>query len=105
MVKHLPVFGERGKESITLRQLLTHSAGLKPWRAYHEVLLEKERKTGEQLIATPEAREFVIDRTLRSGLVHEPGQAAVYGDLDFIALGALVEAVTQQPLDESYNFV
>jgi CubicO group peptidase (beta-lactamase class C family) len=33
-------------------------------------------------------------------LVHEPGEAAVYGDLDFIALGALVEAVVQQPLDE-----
>jgi CubicO group peptidase (beta-lactamase class C family) len=96
----LPAFSERDKHGVTLRHLLTHSSGLKPWRAYHELLLEKERKTGERVIATPEARDFVIDRTLRSGLVHDPGEAAVYGDLDFITLGAVVEAVTQQPLDE-----
>ena len=34
-----------------------------------------------------------------SGLVHEPGAAAVSGDLDFVTLGAVVEAVTHQPLD------
>jgi CubicO group peptidase (beta-lactamase class C family) len=97
--KLLPAFSERDKDGVTLRHLLTHSSGLKPWRAYHELLIEKQRKTGERILATPEARELIIDRTLRSGLVHEPGEAAVYGDLDFIALGALVEAVAQQPLD------
>ena len=96
----LPSFAEREKSGVTLRHLLTHSSGLKPWRAFHELLLEKERKTGERLLGTPAARESVIDRTLRSGLVHEPGAAAVYGDLDFIALGAVVEAVSRQPLDE-----
>jgi CubicO group peptidase (beta-lactamase class C family) len=100
VAKHLPAFAERDKEAVTLRHLLTHSSGLKPWRAFHEPLLERERKTGERIIGTPEARERVIDRSVRSGLVHEPGTAAVYGDLDFITLGALVEAVTRQPLDE-----
>jgi CubicO group peptidase (beta-lactamase class C family) len=100
VAKHLPAFAERAKEGIRVRHLLAHASGLKPWRAYHEVLLEKERKTGERLIATPAAREFIVDRTLRSAAVHEPGEAAVYGDLDFIALGALVEAVARQPLDE-----
>jgi CubicO group peptidase (beta-lactamase class C family) len=97
--KYLPLFSERDKDGVTLRHLLTHSSGLKPWRAFHELLLEKERKTGEQLMATPAAREFVIDRVLRSGLVHESGAAAVYGDLDFIALGAVVEAVAHCGLD------
>lgn len=97
--KVLPSFSERDKDGVTLRHLLTHSSGLKPWRGFHELLLEKERKTGERLIGTPAAREFVLDRVLRSGLVHEPGVAAVYGDLDFIALGAVVEAVVHQPLD------
>lgn len=98
--KTLPAFAERDKGSLTLRHLLTHSSGLKPWRAFHELLLEKERKTGERLIGTPEARELVIDRIVRSGRIHEPGAAAVYGDLDFIVLGAVVEAVTRQPLDD-----
>ena len=97
--KYLPAFSDRDKDGVTLRHLLTHSAGLKPWRAFHELLLQKERKTGEAWIATPAARELVVDRVLRSGLVHEPGAAAVYGDLDFIALGAVVEAVAHQPLD------
>ena len=100
VAKYLPLFSERGKEAVTIRHLLSHSSGLKPWRAYHEMFLQKERKTGERLIGTPEARASVIDRTARSALVHEPGEAAVYGDLDFIVLGAVVEAVGGQRLDE-----
>ena len=98
--KFLPDFAERGKEAVTLRHLLTHSSGLKPWRGFHDLLLDKERRTGERLIGTPAAREFVLERVLRSALVHEPGAAAVYGDLDFIVLGAVVEAVARRPLDE-----
>ncbi|MGH0031193.1 MAG: serine hydrolase domain-containing protein [Myxococcota bacterium] len=97
--KYLPVFSERDKDAVTIRHLLTHSSGLKPWRGFHELLIERERKTGEKLLCTPEAREFVIERVLRSGLVHDPGDAAVYGDLDFITLGAVVEAVSHQSLD------
>jgi len=100
VAKYLPLFAERGKEAVTIRHLLTHSSGLKPWRAYHEIFLQKERKTGETLIGSPEARASVIDRTVRSALVHEPGEAAVYGDLDFIVLGAVVEAVGGQRLDD-----
>ncbi len=100
VAKYLPSFSERNKDEVTVRHLLTHSSGLKPWRAYHEMLLDKERKTGEILIGTPEARELIIDRTVRSALVHEPGAAAVYGDLDFIVLGAVVEAVSHQRLDD-----
>ncbi|MHA7837049.1 MAG: serine hydrolase domain-containing protein, partial [bacterium] len=100
VAKTLPTFAERGKEAVTIRQLLCHAAGLKPWRAFHELLIQKERKTGERLLGTPEGREWILDRILRSGLVHEPGQAAVYGDLDFIVLGAVVEAISKQPFDE-----
>jgi CubicO group peptidase (beta-lactamase class C family) len=99
VAKHLPHFAERDKEAVTIRQLLTHAGGLKPWRPFHELLLERERKKGEKLIGTPEAREMIVDRICRSALVHDPGAAAVYGDLDFIVLGALVETVADTPLD------
>jgi CubicO group peptidase (beta-lactamase class C family) len=99
VAKHLPTFAEREKGGVSIRHLLTHSSGLRPWRGFHELLLDRERKTGERLIGTPEAREWVLDRVLRSALVHAPGEAAVYGDLDFMVLGALVEAVAQEPLD------
>jgi len=99
VAKVLPAFGDRDKEAVTLRHLLTHSAGLKPWRAFHELMIKKERKSLDRFLGTPEGREWILDRVVRSGLVHEPGEAAVYGDLDFIAVGAVVEAVTQQSLD------
>ena len=99
VAKFLPAFAEREKEGVTLRHLLTHSAGLKPWRGYHEPMLEKERKTGERILCTAEGREWILDRVLRSARVHEPGEAAVYGDLDFIVLGALVEKVSGLPLE------
>jgi len=100
VAKSLPSFADRGKEAVTVRHLLCHSAGLKPWRGFHELLIQKERKTGERLIGTKEGREWILDRVLRSALVHEPGEAAVYGDLDFIVLAALVEAVSRQSFDE-----
>ncbi len=100
VAKTLPTFGDRGKEEVTIRHLLTHSAGLKPTREFHELLIQKERKSGERFLGTPEGREWILDRVLRSGLVHETGAAAVYGDLDFIVLGALVEEISKQPLDE-----
>jgi CubicO group peptidase (beta-lactamase class C family) len=98
--KHLPHFGQREKEAVTLRHLLTHSSGLKPWVPFYEMAREKELKKGEVIIRSADAREFVLDRICRSKLVHEPGAAAVYGDLDFIILGAVIEEVTGQSLDQ-----
>ncbi len=95
----LPAFGERGKQDITARHLLTHSSGLRPWRAYHADLRERELRRGVTLLGTPEARESILNRVLRSAPVHAPGEATVYGDLDVIALGALVEAAAGEPLD------
>ncbi len=97
--KYLPAFGQRDKESVTLRHLLTHSSGLKPWLPCHELAREKELKKGDVIIRSADARDFVLDRICRSKLVHEPGAAAVYGDLDFIVLGALIEEVSGQSLD------
>jgi CubicO group peptidase (beta-lactamase class C family) len=99
VAKHLPAFAEREKEGVTVRHLLTHSSGLRPLRFFHEDLLERERKKGERWLGQPEVRDWVVERICKSKLVHAPGEAAVYGDLDFIALGALVEAVAREPLD------
>lgn len=99
VARYLPAFGAQGKAQLTLRHLLTHSSGLRPWRPYHELLLERERKKHVKLIGTAEARRYVLDSIFRSALVHESGTAAVYGDLDFIVLGALVEEITGETLD------
>jgi CubicO group peptidase (beta-lactamase class C family) len=100
VAKVLPHFAEREKEGVTFRHLLTHSSGLKPWRPFHEALLERERKTGERVLGTPAAKEWILESICRSALVHAPGEAAVYGDLDFIVLGAALEKLSGRPLDE-----
>lgn len=99
VAKVLPVFAQGDKELVTFRHLLTHSAGLKPWRGFHELLRDREKKSFDRLVQTPAGREWILDRVLRSGLVHELGEAAVYGDLDFITLGAAVEAISGKRLD------
>jgi CubicO group peptidase (beta-lactamase class C family) len=100
VAKVLPHFGERDKENVTFRHLLTHSSGLKPLRDFYEPLAERERKSGERLLTTPAAKAWVIESICRSALVHAPGEAAVYGDLDFITLGAAIEQLVGRALDE-----
>jgi CubicO group peptidase (beta-lactamase class C family) len=95
----LPEFAAHGKEKVTVRHLLTHSSGLRPWRAYYDDLREREQRKGERLLGTPEGRESIVRRILQTVLVHEPGEAAVYGDLGFIVLGELVERVSGASLD------
>ncbi len=95
----LPAFGERGKQAITIRHLMTHSSGLRPWRAFHADLREREQKRRVHLMGTQEARESIIGRILRGAPVHEPGEATVYGDLDFIVLAALVEKISGEAFD------
>jgi CubicO group peptidase (beta-lactamase class C family) len=95
----LPAFAARGKEKVTFRHLLTHSSGLRPWRAYYLDLREKALRRGEPPPSGDVAREMVIDRICKSSLVHEPGEASVYGDLDFIVLGAALEQIAGERLD------
>jgi CubicO group peptidase (beta-lactamase class C family) len=90
-----PPFAERDKhkEPITFRHLLTHSAGLKAWAPYHEDVAARDRKRGTRALGTPEALPYVLERIAMSGLIHEVGEASVYGDLGFITLGEIVERV------------
>lgn len=73
-----------GAERITLRHLLTHSAGLPA-----EGIGWREGITGEAL------RERVLASVLRAA----PGDQHLYSDVGFIAVGTLLERVSGSPLD------
>jgi CubicO group peptidase (beta-lactamase class C family) len=85
-----------GHRPATVRQLLTHTAGLPqmvhPSRAYKPILGETVR-FGQQL---PTLAEFY-----RGGLhlVAEPGTRCTYSNHGFATLGQLVQDVTGTPLD------
>jgi len=76
------------KARITIRHLLVHASGLPAWRPLH---------------ASARGREAVLAAALETPLEASPGTRAVYSDLGFIALGAILEAVGGEPLDRLFE--
>lgn len=81
---YLPAFRGPAKDSVTVRHLLTHSAGLHPWKPlyYHA--------------AMPQETYAYISRL---PLAYPVGKARHYSDLGFMLLGYLIEEAGGQPLD------
>jgi CubicO group peptidase (beta-lactamase class C family) len=81
---YLPEFDRTDKSMITIRELLTHTAGLPAWRPLY-LLAEDEPERAAGAIAS-------LD------LEYKPGTRVVYSDLGFIALGMLLTRLTGHPL-------
>lgn len=82
---YLPEFGVNGKEHITIRQLLTHTSGLRP-----DPILPPGTKGYEAVL-----RIIYADRP-----VEPPGIRFLYSDCNFIVLGELVHRLSGMPLDQ-----
>lgn len=89
VAKYLPEFAANGKETVTIRELLTHYSGLPP-----DVDLKDDWG-----LATPDKAEG-IRRAFAAALVTTPGTHFEYSDINFITLGALIEKLSGQTLDE-----
>ncbi len=85
LAKYLPEFAQNGKEDITIRQLLTHYSGLAP----------------DLDLTTPwEGKQTAFQMAFAEPPATTPGSGFVYSDINFIMLGALVEKVSGETLDE-----
>lgn len=81
---YLPAFSGGYKDSVTVRQLLTHRSGLPSGRELW------------RLASSPdEARRYVLDTPLEC----RPGDCYIYSDLGADVLGMVVEAVSGERLD------
>jgi uncharacterized protein YbbC (DUF1343 family)/CubicO group peptidase (beta-lactamase class C family) len=85
VAKYLPEFAQNGKEDITVRQLLTHYSGLAP---------DLDLKTAW------EGKETAYRMAFAETPQDAPGSKFSYSDINFIVLGALVEGVSGERLDE-----
>ncbi len=81
---YIPEFGRYGKESLTIRHLLTHASGLRPdldmsleFASYDEAIA----RAAEEIPTSP------------------PGDRFVYSDINFLLLGEVVHRVSGEPLD------
>lgn len=82
--KYLLEFRGAGKEAITVRQLLTHTSGLRP---------------GIGVSSSWSGVEGAMRVIAAESLPAKPGTAVRYSDLNFILLGEVVSRVSGQPLN------
>lgn len=83
--KYIPGFDKLAKSAITIRHLLTHTAGLYDW--YPMFYLSSKRKTTYDLIHS-------------LPLKYPVGKQRSYSDLGFTLLGEIIEKVSGLSLDE-----
>jgi CubicO group peptidase (beta-lactamase class C family) len=83
--RYLPAFGGEGKDTVTIRQLLAHIAGLPAHRKYYEELSD-----------AGQARAAAVAEPLECA----PGTVVCYSDVGFITAGELASAVAGCRLDE-----
>jgi CubicO group peptidase (beta-lactamase class C family) len=86
----IPEWSGPGREPVTIRHLLAHSAGLAEWLP---------------LFRTCTGRAEFEQAICRVALEYAPGSAAVYSDLGFILLGFIVEDAGRAPLNAQFEQV
>jgi CubicO group peptidase (beta-lactamase class C family) len=85
VMKYIPEFGNKGKEKITVRNLLLHNGGLPAFK---------------RLYLTCKSPDEVLDSVYHTEMIYRTGDSTVYSDFDFIVLGKIIEKVSGQSLDE-----
>lgn len=73
------------KKTITVRHLLTHTAGFEPFRLFYEMDCSVESRW---------------DSVFQSELITKPGVNTVYSDIGLMVMGKIVESVTGMPQNE-----
>ena len=86
VVEYLPEFGQNGKSRITIRHLLTHTAGLIPFRPFHQIGIV--------------SRQALIDTVMAEKLLYEPGTESRYSDLGMITLMLVIEEISGEPFSD-----
>ena len=84
VTNYWPGFGAHGKDSITVRQLLTHMSGLRP-DIDNAVVWSGEQQA--------------LARIVSDHPIAPPGSRFIYSDLNFIVLGELVHRISGETLD------
>lgn len=82
--RYLPEWQGAGKERVTVRHLLTHSAGLRPFR-----------ELWKEVSDSAAARRLLLETPLES----RPGARMVYSDIGAFLAGLVIERASGLPLD------
>jgi CubicO group peptidase (beta-lactamase class C family) len=80
--RYIEEFRRGGKDNITVRQLLTHTSGLR-----------------SGLSPRPEGASSAIAMACKEVVTNLPGTVFIYSDINFILLGEIVQRVSGRPLE------
>ena len=86
---YLPRFRPSGGGRITVRQLLSHTAGQRPWYPFYAHDISDRRG----------ALDFIYSDTLQ----YRPGSRSRYSDFDMIVLGEVLQEITGEPLGDLFD--
>ncbi|WP_084820764.1 serine hydrolase [Clostridium sp. C8] len=81
---YIPEFAKNGKQNVKVKDLLTHTSGLTPWKP-----------TFFYANNPKEELDFICNLPLE----YETGTNRKYSDFSFMTLAFVIEAITNQPLD------
>ncbi len=98
----LPQLGrfDPAKEAITIRQILSHSAGFLEYLPLFQKLLEKEELDGRKVFGGAEGRDCILQEIFKTPLSYTPGESVLYSDLGFFLLGEIIGKVSGKRLDQ-----
>jgi CubicO group peptidase (beta-lactamase class C family) len=83
---YLPEFAQQGKEHVTIRHLLTHTSGLRPFRRFYE-----------EGITTSSA---LLEAIYADTLIYDSGTEYRYSDFGMIVLAKVIERITDASFPE-----
>jgi CubicO group peptidase (beta-lactamase class C family) len=81
---YLPAFVGESKATVTVRQLLSHSAGLPAWAP-----LYREAR----------GKPAIVSRIASMDLEYAPGTRSLYGDLAMIMMAEIIEQAAKEPFE------
>jgi len=84
VARYIPEFGRYGKDAITIRQLMTHTSGLRP-----DLELEVEFSGADE----------AIRRAIDEVPTAPPDERMIYSDINYFLLGDIVRRVSGERLD------
>lgn len=89
-----------GKDTVSVRQLLTHSAGLEPITLMFKDLLGAHPDTADRNARQQQIRQQYLQRIEALPLAYAPGSDSRYSDLGIILLGEILERVSGQSMQQ-----